>query len=76
MVTSGTKYSVDIPAQNLGDALQAFALASHHKLLYSSDLVAGKKSPALKGRFTTEEGVKRLLASTDLTNTRSRSTSW
>lgn len=64
--TDSVKYAVDIPAQNLGDALQAFALASHHKLFYSSDLVAGKKSPPLLGQFTTEEGVKRLLANADL----------
>jgi len=46
--------------------LQAFALASHHKLLYSSDLVAGKTSTAIKGQFTTEEGVSRILANTSL----------
>jgi iron complex outermembrane receptor protein len=61
-----TSYAIDIPAQNLGDALQAFALASHHKLLYSSDLVAGKTSTAIKGQFTTEEGVRRILANTSL----------
>ena len=60
------KYDLDIPSQNLNDALQAFALASHHKLLYSSELVDGKRSPALKGKFTTEEAIKGLLTDTHL----------
>jgi iron complex outermembrane recepter protein len=60
------KYSLDIPSQSLNDALQALALASQHKLLYSSELVEGRKSPALKGQFTTEEAVKRLLSGTNL----------
>src|SRR3984957_11577201 len=60
------QYDLDIPSQNLNDALQAFALASQHKLLYSSELVNGKRSPALKGQFTTEQAVKSLLAGTNL----------
>jgi iron complex outermembrane recepter protein len=59
-------YDLDIPSQNLNDALQAFALVSRHKLLYSSELVEGKTNPALKGRFTTEEAVKALLSGTHL----------
>ena len=60
------KYDLDIPSQKLDDALQAFALASRHKLLYSSELVEGKRNPALKGQFTTEEAVKALLSGTHL----------
>jgi len=59
-------YDLDIPPQNLRDALQAFAIASQHKLLYSSELVDGKKSPELRGRFTTEQAVKTLLSGTNL----------
>ena len=66
LAPADTRYAIDIPAQNLGDALQAFALASHHKLLYSSSLVAGKTSTAIKGQFTTEEGVRLILANTRL----------
>jgi iron complex outermembrane recepter protein len=62
----GISYDLDIPAQNLNDALQAFALVSRHKLLYSSELVDGKTSPALKGRFTTEQAIVRLLSNTKL----------
>src|ERR1700679_2989552 len=60
------RYELDIPSQNLNDALQALALASRHKLLYSSELVEGKRNPALKGQFTTEEAVKALLAGSHL----------
>ena len=59
-------YSLDIPAERLSDALQAFALAAHHKLLYSSKLVEGRRSAPLKGVFTTEEAIKRLLSGTNL----------
>src|SRR5882672_8223190 len=63
----GTTYTLDIPSQNLNDALQALALASRHKLLYSSELVDGKSSPALKGDYTTEQAVRYLLSGTNLT---------
>jgi iron complex outermembrane recepter protein len=59
-------YDLDIPAQSLKDSLQALAFASHHKLLYSSELVDGKRSPALKGQFATEQAVKALLSGTKL----------
>ncbi|MFO1466968.1 MAG: TonB-dependent receptor [Steroidobacteraceae bacterium] len=61
-----TSYNFDIPPQNLSDALEIVALASHHKLLYASEVVSGKRSPAIKGQFTTEEAVKALLAGTNL----------
>jgi iron complex outermembrane receptor protein len=59
-------YELNIPAENLDAALQALALASHHKLLYRAELVAGKASPALIGTYTTEEAVTRLLEGTKL----------
>ena len=59
-------YKLDIPAQSLNDALQALALVSQHKLLYSSELVDGKSAPALRGEFTAEQAVRELLSGTDL----------
>lgn len=56
----------NIPAQNLTDSLEAVALASHQKLLYSSALVKGKSAPALKGQYTLDQAVQRLLSGTDL----------
>ncbi len=60
-------YELDIPSQDLNSALQQFALASKHKLFYKSDIVEGKISAPLRGKFTTDEAVQRLLAGTDLT---------
>ena len=57
-------YNLDIPAQSLDSALQAFVLASHHRLLYKSTLVEGQMAPALRGEFTTEEAMKKLLSGT------------
>jgi iron complex outermembrane recepter protein len=62
----GVTYQLDIPSQDLQGALQALALASHHKLLYRAELVAGKSSHALHGNYTTEEAVRQMLAGTDL----------
>jgi iron complex outermembrane recepter protein len=59
-------YELNIPAESLDAALQAVALASHHKLFYRAELVAGKASPALIGSYTTEEAVHRLLEGTQL----------
>jgi outer membrane receptor protein involved in Fe transport len=60
-------YQFDIPAQSLEDALQALALASQHKLFYDTIVVKGKSSPPVRGEFTTEEAVRRMLSGTDLT---------
>ena len=59
-------YDLDLPAQSLNDSLQALALASKHQLLYSSELVNGRKSPAIKGKFTAEQAIRMLLSGTNL----------
>lgn len=59
-------YKLNIPPEKLSDALQAFALASEHKLLYSSRLVEGLHSGGLDGEYTAEEAVARLLSGTGL----------
>jgi iron complex outermembrane recepter protein len=64
---NGVTYHLDIPAQSLHDALQALALASRHRLLYSSKLVHGKRSSSVRGELTTEEAIRQLLSGTDLT---------
>src|SRR5262245_58915967 len=50
-----------IAEQSLGQALREFALASNLDLLFSPDLVAGKKSSSLDGKFTVDEGLRTLL---------------
>ena len=63
---AGTTYTFNIPSQRLIDSLQALALASHYKLLYSSELVTGKKAPALQGKYTIEQALRLLLSGTNL----------
>jgi iron complex outermembrane recepter protein len=59
-------YDLNIPSEDLTAALQSFAIASHHKLLYKSELTAGKISRALKGHFTAREAMEALLSGTGL----------
>jgi iron complex outermembrane recepter protein len=59
-------YDLNIPSEDLTAALQSFAIASHHKLLYKAELTAGKTSRALKGHFTAQEAMETLLSGTGL----------
>jgi len=59
-------YDLNIPSEDLTAALQSFAIASHHKLLYKSELTAGKISRALNGHFTAQEAMEALLSGTGL----------
>jgi outer membrane receptor protein involved in Fe transport len=61
-----TSYDLNIPSEDLTAALQSFAIASHHKLLYKAELTAGKTSRALKGHFTAQEAMEALLSGTGL----------
>lgn len=63
---SDTTYQLDIPSQNLNDALQALALASRHRLFYQADIVSGKVNKALSGKYTTEEAIRTMLEGTEL----------
>ncbi len=62
----GVTCQLDIPSEDLQAALQAFALACHHKLLYRAQLVAGKTSHALSGRFTSKQAIRQMLDGTGL----------
>lgn len=61
-----TAVSLNIPAQDLGSALTEFARQSRQQLLYSPQLVRGKRSTALAGRYSPEAGLRQLLAGTDI----------
>jgi iron complex outermembrane receptor protein len=61
-----TLYDLNIPSEDLATALQSFAIASHHKLLYKAELTAGKTSRALNGHFTAEQAIEALLSGTGL----------
>src|SRR6188474_2813202 len=59
-------YDLDIPSQDLHAALQQFALLSHYKLFYRSELVSGNTSAAVQGSFSAEEAMQRMLSGTNL----------
>jgi iron complex outermembrane receptor protein len=60
------RYDLNIPSEDLTAALQSFAIASHHKLLYKAELTTGKTSRALQGHFTAQEAMEALLSGTGL----------
>ncbi|MBF4987147.1 TonB-dependent receptor [Methylophilus sp. 14] len=58
--------TLDLPAQPLAAALRQFAIQSDLSLTVDSALVVDKKAPAVKGRMTRKEAVKRLLEGSGL----------
>ncbi|MCE6982439.1 TonB-dependent siderophore receptor, partial [Pseudomonas frederiksbergensis] len=54
--------SLDLPAQNLDQALTAFADQAGLHLLFTSQDVAGRQSPALKGHYSIAQALQSLLA--------------
>lgn len=57
----------NIPAQPLGSALNAFAVASGWQVSASSELTSGIDTRGLVGTYTREQGLRTLLADTGLT---------
>lgn len=53
--------SYDLPAQPLGAALRAVALASGRNILAHATLIGARQASALKGRFTAEQAVRTIL---------------
>ena len=60
----------DLPMQSLGDALRKVARRSGASIVAPTVLIAGKRAPALKGEFSPETAVARLLAGSGLTSRR------
>ena len=60
----------NIPEEDLGAALRDFGRQANQQILFSTDIVLGKRSPRLAGSFTVEAAVAALLAGTDLIATR------
>lgn len=54
----------DLPAQSLGAALTVFAKTAHLNIAFETDSVSKMRSAALRGRFTPEVALHRLLAGT------------
>ena len=59
--------AVDLPAQPLGASIRDLALRSGRTVLVDADLVEGLRAKALRGSFTLEDALDRLLAHSGLT---------
>jgi hypothetical protein len=57
----------DIPAQPLDAALEAYIQATGLQVLYKSALVTSRNSSPVKGQFTPQNAIEKLLAGTNLT---------
>ncbi|MBH3430893.1 TonB-dependent siderophore receptor [Pseudomonas alkylphenolica] len=57
----------DVPASSLEKSLNAVARQSSAQILFASDITANKTAPALKGRYTLQEALERLLGNSGLT---------
>jgi iron complex outermembrane receptor protein len=68
-----TKVQLDIPAQDLGSALKALGAAANEQVLFSNDVVSGLHSVELKGEFTPDQAIQKLLAGTELRADRTES---
>lgn len=59
-------YQFDISAESLSQALTDFSQASSQQIIYSEDLVRGRKTSGLHGRYTAAQALKTLISGTDL----------
>lgn len=59
--------AVDIAAQDLGSALQSFAVSHDLEILYSPDLVSNLRTPGASGRHEPAEALRLILRGTGLT---------
>src|SRR5262245_8173134 len=62
----GATHVLDIPAEDLGSALNALAAAANEQVLFSRDVVAGLRSSAVKGEYTTDTALTILLRGSGL----------
>jgi hypothetical protein len=60
-LASAIERHFDIPQQDLGSALTTLAKQADFQLIYSTQLVEGKISPAIHGTMTTEAALDRLI---------------
>ncbi len=61
-VAAATLVAFDIPAGPMAAALETYAAQSRQQLLYSPELVAGRTTPALRGRYAPDQALARLIA--------------
>ncbi|MEE4452216.1 TonB-dependent receptor [Novosphingobium resinovorum] len=59
--------SFDIPSQNMATSLNEFGRQAGVQMVFPYDVVAGRRSAPLKGRFTRAEAIRRLIAGRGMT---------
>lgn len=59
-------YEFNIPAKDLDQALKAFGDRSNTQVLFTKAVVQGRRSPALRGRYTSAEALNLLLKGSNL----------
>ncbi|MFP5435879.1 MAG: STN domain-containing protein, partial [Alphaproteobacteria bacterium] len=59
--------AIDLPAQPLGSSLKALALQSRSTILADADVIGDHPAPAIQGRFTVEDTLRRLIQGVGLT---------
>src|SRR6267154_175561 len=59
-------YSVSIPAEPLGDALNELAQQTGLQILFSSELVARVRAPQVKGSLSADEALRKILSNSGL----------
>lgn len=59
-------YKFDIPAQDMADALNAFARVSRQQVMFDPVAVRGKYSPSLIGSYSARDAIRRLIANSGL----------
>ncbi|APD13577.1 TonB family protein [Pandoraea pulmonicola] len=64
---SDPRIDFDIPALPLTDALRRFGTAARLPALYRSEILAGQTSTAVRGRYSPEAALRKLLEGTGLT---------
>lgn len=63
---TGGLVSFDIPVQSLASALDAYSVTAHREVLYNGQLAIGRRSAGVRGYFTPEAALRRLLEGTGL----------
>ena len=61
----------DMPEQSLGESLRDFYRASGEQIVFSENLVAGRRAPVVRGDYTPDQALAMLLDGTNLTARRS-----
>lgn len=62
----------DIPAGSLREALNGFAAQADQQIFFTADLVEGRRSEGLRGRYAPREALERLLRGSGLSWTETR----